>query len=591
MGAALCALLLLIARLWWLQIACGSMYDQLSTGMRTRKIPLPAPRGSIYDRAGRLMATTRPQYMVVVAPVELRRLTAADRARVFTRAASILNMPVSEIEEILNRSRQSGFNSIKLKSDVGPAAITQLLEDADDLPGFDVEPVPERAYPMGAVAAHVLGYLGDISAADLKRVQGQNYDGADQIGKQGLERYYEKELRGVDGERVIEVNARGAPVSNKDLARIPPVPGDSLILTLDARLEQAAQTAFPTGMSGSVVALDVQTGGVLVLVSRPGYNPNAFVDDTPEAHKQRAAFLLDPKGPMQDRAIANSYPPGSTFKLVTSTAGFANGKINPSYYVQCDGGMRIGRHAWKKCWAVHGAVNYMRAMAQSCDTYFYDLMKRLTAAQLASIARDFGLGKRTGIDLPSEAHGFIPSPAWKQRRFKHGKWWFGDSCNMAIGQGFILTTPLQMAVVTAAVANGGHCPWPHLVQEIRSPDGRVLKKIAPRVNATVPVAPATLAMVRKGMLAAVEPGGTAGIVRFHDMQVGGKTGSAQSLPDPKTHAWFVCFAPYDHPRIAICAMVEHGGHGGTTAGPVARAILKAYFHLKDQGNDTVLKTD
>ena len=592
MAAIILALLLLVARLWWLQIANGSLFEQLSAGARTRHIPLRAPRGRIYDRTGKLLATTRPQYMVVVSPLELRRYTAAERARIFGRAAGILNISVGEIEEILNRSRQAGFNTIKLKTGVGPAVITHLLEDAADLPGFDVERVPERSYPMGAVAAHVLGYVGDPSEADLKRVHDSSYNGADQIGKQGLERYYENALRGVDGERVIEVNAHGVPVSNQDVAHTNPVPGNQLVLTLDAHLQQVAQQAFPMGMHGAVVALDVRTGEILALASVPGFDPNVFLDDSPESRKRRAGFLLDLNGrPMLNRAAGSSYPPGSTFKLVTSTAGFAYRQIDPEDTIWCRGGMKIGRTQFKKCWAYHGTVNYMKAMAQSCDAYFYDLMKRLTSTELATISREFGLGRRTGIDLSAEAHGFIPTPAWKQRRFKDGRWWFGDSCNMAIGQGFIQATPLQMALVTAAVANGGRVLRPHLVAEVRSPDGRVLSRVNPQVTGVLAVPPDALGMVRKGMLAAVRKGGTAGIVRFKDMDVGGKTGSAQDLPNPHTHAWFVCFAPYENPKLAICVLVEHGGHGGTEAGPVARALLKTYFHLKDQGNGFEGRTD
>ncbi|MCA1597013.1 MAG: penicillin-binding protein 2 [Chloroflexi bacterium] len=573
---------ILIARLWWVQIACGDIYDQMSQGTRTRHIPLRAPRGAIYDCEGRLMATTAPQYMVAVDPIELRRHTAAERASVFGHAAAILSISVAEIQDILDRSRQAGFNTIKLMSGVGPAVITHLLEESNELPGVDVEQVPVRSYPMGAVGAHVLGYLGDITAADLKRVKAQGYNGADQIGLQGLERSYESELRGVDGERVVEVNARGVPVSNKDISRTDPVPGKTLVLTLDSRLQQVAQQAFPDKMRGSVVAIDTRTGGVLALVSRPGFDPNVFVQDTPPARAARVTYLTDPAGPMQDRAVTGRYPPGSTFKMVTSAAGFANNAIDPHYSVWCAAGMRLGgRHGtWKKCWSWHGSVNYLRAMAQSCDTYFYDLMRRLSSTQLAAMCRACGLG-----------HGFIPSPGWKDHRFRHERWWFGDSCNMAIGQGFLQVTPLQMALVTASVANGGTELRPHLVQEIKSPTGVVVKRTPVQVNGHIPISPAALKMIQEGMRAAVTPGGTAGVVRFKDLAVAAKTGSAQDVLHQPTHAWFVCYAPYDNPRIAICSMVEHGGHGGGTAGPIARAILKAYFHLKDEGGVASVRSD
>lgn len=586
------AALMLVGRLWWVQIACGKQYERISTGTRMRHIPVPAPRGLIYDCNGNLMASTLMQYMVVVDPVELRRLKATERATVFSRAASILGISVPQIQDTLDRSRQAGFNTIKLKSGVGPAVITHILEEASELPGIDVQRVPARSYPMGAVGAHVLGYLGDVRSDDYDRINGKNYNGADQIGEQGLERFYEQDLRGKDGERVVEVNAHGVPVSSQSASDIDPKPGKTLVLTLDSTLQRVAQEAFPENMKGSVVAIDVRTGGILALASRPGFNPNDFVTDTPEAKKQRTLSLLDPSGPMQDRAITSRYPPGSTFKLVTSAAGFANNDINVNNTVYCAGGLKIGTHGqFKKCWSVHGTVDYLKAMAQSCDTYFYDLMSRLTSTQLASMCRSFGLGCYSGIDLPSESRGFVPTPAWKDQRFTDDRWMYGDSCNMAIGQGFLQVTPLQMALVTAAVANGGNWLKPHLVQSVKDSQGNVIRRIEPHVNGKVPVSNWALSQIREGMHLAVGQHGTANIVRFKGLDVAAKTGSAQDLPNPQTHAWFVCYAPYDHPQIAICSMVEHGGHGGQTAGPIARAILKAYFHLKESGSSPSGQTD
>ena len=592
MVIVLAAVSFLIARLWWIQIACGEEYDRLSVGVRMRHFPMRAPRGLIYDRSGRLMAATTMEYIVVVDPMELRRRSAAERAGVFHRTASILGMSVEEIQDALDRAQNSSFDVIKLKSGLGPGIMTEILEHSSELPGIDVEQVPSRSYPMGALGAHILGYIGDVKPDDLQQTSDRPYNGCDQRGEQGLERSYEQDLRGIDGERSVEVNARGLPVSGSEGPRTDPVAGNSLILTLDSTLQQVCQSSFPEGFKGSVVAVDVHTGGILAMASRPGFDPNSFVVDTPEARKQRAAYLLDPAGPMQNRAIMSRYPPGSTFKLVTSAAGFAHDRINPGSVVDCKGGMHIGsRGQFKKCWSHHGPVNYLEAMARSCDTYFYDLMKRLTSNELAETSKQLGLGTLSGIDLPSEARGFIPTREWKDRRFDPDRWWFGDSCNMAIGQGFIQTTPLQMALVTAAVANGGEWLRPHLVQEVRSARNSVLRPIPVHMNGRLSIPEDGLRRIREGMLAAVEPGGTAGVVRFSDLAVAAKTGSAQDLPNPKTHAWFVCFAPYRKPQIAICVMVEHGGHGGQAAGPVARALLKAYFHLNDTSGATSRLTD
>ena len=294
---------------------------------------------------------------------------------------------------------------------------------------------------------------------------------------------------------------------------------------------------------------------------------------------------------MQDRAISGRYAPGSTFKMVSATAGIVNGDINVNNSIYCAGGLRLGhRGEWKKCWAYHGYVNFSRAMAQSCDSYFYDLMTRLSSTQLAAMARRFGFGSRSGVDLPSEKRGFIPTPAWKASHKRLGRWYLGDSCNMAIGQGFMQVTPLQLALATAATANGGIWLRPHIVDEVKTDRGVVVRRIPTVVNGVVG-APAALATVRAGMRAAVLPGGTAGIVRFRNLDVAAKTGSAQADRDKPTHAWFVCFAPYEHPQIAICVLVEHGGHGGVAAGPVARAILKAYFGLKGEGAAASDRTD
>jgi penicillin-binding protein 2 len=447
----------------------------------------------------------------------------------------------------------------------------------------------KRLYPQGQLAAHVLGYTGIVTDEDLERAEADDsarqlkFD--DIIGKSGLEREYDALLAGKRGSEEWEVDARNRPVRPR--GRIREIPGATLHLTLDAKLQKAAEDALAKARNnGAIAAIDPRNGEVLALASRPTFNPNIW--SLPRKQFQREYLkLVNSQGhPLLNRPVVSRFPPGSTFKMVSAAAGLQKGAVTPNWTVTCNGGLRMGR--WFGCWHTHGAgVDLFDAFAGSCDVYFYQLALRLGDPEstgptyLASVARRFGLGSPTGIDLPSDAKGLIPDPEWRKRINKRhpdlAHWYPGNTLNMSIGQGDVLATPLQMARVTAAVANNGTLWTPHLLHDAQLPNGKTVVNQPKGQN--VGIDPRYLAMIRQGMREVVTRGTGRGCA-MPNVDIAGKTGSAEDVHNALPHAWWVCFAPYQNPTIAIAVMVENSGHGSENAAPIAKAVLEAAFPAK-----------
>jgi len=573
--------LALAARLWYLQIARGDDFREDAAANQHRRIPLRAPRGVIVDRHGVLLAANRPRLALYATP------DVAKNQVVLGRLAALLHMTPDEIEQTITEVQQNPYDPVRIALDVPMATVTQIEENKPFLPGVSTQPEPVRWYPRGELAAHLIGTMGRINTSEWSAHKSQGYFNDDFLGKSGVESAYESYLRGAPGGTDVQIDAHGRTVrtlNSQDAA-----PGGTVTLTLDAPTQAAGERVFKEhDFIGAAVALDPRTGAVLAMVSAPTFDPDKFA--TGITAKDWDPLNKSAAHPLLNRAIKAMYPPGSTFKPVVAAAGWETGVITSSSGVYCPGSFHLGRARFG-CWETHGATDFTKAIAQSCDVFFYVYGQKIGPDRLSDYSKQFGLAEKTGIDLGGEDIGSIPSPAWKAKRFhKLGpafdQWYGGDTLHMSIGQGDVLTTPLQLARVAATFANGGNVLKPYVVAKITGGTaGGTLYRSAPAIVRHVRVSVAHMEIVRRAMRVTVT-NGTGKVVNFKGVTVAAKTGSAQTHGSAKTHGLFICFAPYNHPTIAIAAIVEHGGHGGDTAGKVARAMLQAYFHLKDTGETT-----
>lgn len=558
--------LIFILRLWWLQIYQGEQLGERAQSRYIRAIVTRAPRGQILDREGKVLATNEPSFTIALFPAEFST-DSADPQRI----CRIIGIPQAILDDAVAKIKANKvtlFEPIRLVISADFAIVTRVFERIWELPGIIVLEEPCRHYPNEKIAAHVLGHVGAVTEEELKRRK--DLELFDWTGKLGLERIYDHYLQGKNGREIVEVDARGAPVRRikRELAQ----PGQTLVTTLDLGLQKVAEEAL-RGKRGAVVALDPRTGEVLVMASSPTFDPNWFSKGIkPEVWR----WLISHKAhPMQNRAISSAHPPGSTFKVVTAVAALFYNKASPKTRINCGGGRMVGRRFFR-CWRRHGNVDLIKAIGQSCDTYFYTLGLSVGPNKLAHVSSLMGLGAKTGIDLPGEIKGVLPTPKWKRERYRE-RWYGGDTANMSIGQGYLSTTPLQMAIVACAIANKGVVYRPHLVKERRSASGKVLEAVKPQVLHRLNAPPSVWEAVKQGMLAAVYgPGGTARLLADLTIKVAGKTGSSEHHKGAKTHAWFIAFAPADKPQIALCVMVEEAGHGGEVAVPIAKQILQAF---------------
>ena len=577
--------LVLLTRLWYLQIVHGDEYRAAAEDNQARTIRTRAPRGSIVDRNGIVLASNRSQFAVYATPDVL------NNDAVLKRLAKVLGADPDDIKDDLKDGQQNPYDPLRVAINVPIDLVTRVEESRPFMPGVTTQPEPVRWYPNADLASQTLGVMGRIDPNEYTQFKDQGYFRDDYIGKSGLEMEDERYLHGTPGAEQVQINARGKRI--RVVGTQPPTPGNTVVLTLDSKVQAAAENAFHEhGFTGAAVAIDPRTGAVLALASAPTYNPNMFA--TGVSAKDWAPISTNPKHPLINRTVDAMYPPGSTFKPMVAAAGLQCGAISTHTSTYCPGYLMLGRAKFG-CWMTHGEVDFYSAIAMSCDVFFYEAGQKIGPDRMSQYAKAFGLAAKTGIDLPSEDIGSIPSPSWKAKHFaragaEFAKWYGGDTLHMSIGQGDVLVTPLQMALSTAAIANGGDLMRPYLTDRIKNPvTGAVIHQTTPVITRRVPISDENLADVRRAMRQTVT-NGTGKVILFPEVATAAKTGSAQVHGSDKTHGWFICFAPIDHPTIAIAAIVEHGGHGADSAGLIARAMLQQYFHLK-QASGQMSKSD
>ena len=591
LGAAIVVLfffVVIILRLWTLQITDGPDYEKRAYSNRVRIRQVAAPRGHLLDRHGREIVTNRPSFNVVLIQEDSH-----DLSDVLKRLAPVLDMDISELwEKIRDASGSPRFMPVRLKEDIDWKTLAYLENHNHEFSGIRTEVQPVRVYHYDDLAANVIGYLGAISKKELEQVDPARYTGEDIIGKRGIERLRESDLHGEKGQSFTEVDAKG--FEQKQLKVVEPLPGREIRLTLDIDLQQIAESYMAAGeKSGAVVAMEVKTGRILAAVSAPSIHIEEFIGGiSREAWK---ALLENSKHPLLNKVVQATYPPGSTYKMVTALAGLAKGVIDEDTTFFCPGQMSFGNRTYR-CWrrGGHGTVSLNRAIGESCDVYFYQVGLRVGVDGLAEFAQKLGLGKKTGAEMEFEKEGLTPTKQWKMK-YRKAKWQDGETLSVAIGQGFNIVSPLQMCVMTSAIANGGKVYRPKLVEQVVDPDGRVLENFVPEMMSELQGVEKYLKSIRRGMEEVVQgKHGTARNVAIEGLRIGGKTGTAQvvklaqyrhlkekDIPyEFRDHAWFTSYAPAENPEIAVTVLVEHGLHGGSGAGPIARAVLNEYFSHK-----------
>lgn len=581
------ALSLLALRMWYLQVIKAEELKQKSenNSIRIRKIkPL---RGLIMDINRTVLVDNQCSFDILYMPTRTRDIQNitndinhlyAEEGMTFSR-------------EALSSEKVKPFVPVRLEKNISREKLAVVETHSLDLPGLTVDVVPVRKYIGGEVVAHIIGYTGEVGPDDLEKDESQTYTVGDIIGKSGIEKYLDPYLRGKNGVEQYEVNVLGKPV--RVLGKVNPESGYNVVLTMDSVLQKVAWDAL-NGQAGAVAAIDPRDGSVLALVSSPSFDPTLFNSGISLEDWQKLSG--DPYHPMENRAVSGQYPPGSTYKMIVAAAALQEGLITPDTAFNCDGSFAMGNRTFR-CWQKHGhgRVSLHRAIVESCDVYFYNVGKLIGVDKLAEYARAFGFGQPTGISLPREKNGLIPTKAWKLSKLKQ-PWQLGETISIAIGQGFNLVTPLQLVSAYGALANGGTLWRPRLVKQIEAPDGRVLKTFAPEIKSSLPIDPQNVEVLRSALWGVVnEPGGTGRALQRREADVAGKTGTSQVIGMPedgkmrkmkyipsrhRDHALFVCFAPVGNPEIAVAVIVEHGGHGGSAAAPIARKIVDAYFEGK-----------
>jgi penicillin-binding protein 2 len=590
------ALIAVIVRLVDVQLVNGEQYRSAAQANQVRLIPVAAPRGLIYDDTGKVIVRSRPSFFVALVPSEVKDIDGELKT-----VAETIGVPVAKLKDRLlhhHGVNYKNFDEVQVYEPYGPvmlatdlpvAKVGRLSEILNDLPGVDLEVEAVRDYPYGGFGSAIFGYVGQITPDEYNRLRSQGYSMNDVVGKDGIEYEYDKYLRGQPGGQRIVVDSQNQVVPSIKLPAKQPTPGDSLVLNIDWRLEAITEEALANGIrswtggkrkvSGAVVILDPWNGKVRAMASYPNYDPNAFASDD---NKKVAYYLLDSSQPLFNRAIEAATPTGSTFKMITGSAAITAGVVKPNETVYDSG-------AWD-CYGAEfediasgglGNTQFVHALAASSDGYFYQMGWRLGNDRLRKFAQAYGIGQKTGIDLPGEFEGNYPTNAW-MLKVAGVPLEPSDVCSLAIGQGALQATPLQMALVESAVVNGGTLYKPQVVGEVRDLNGHVIKKCDPQIIRHVPVTQEALKAVREGMAQVTEPFGTAAGLAIDGLPYGGKTGTAETAggSGPNT-TWFVAYAPADHPKIAMAVFVDRsGGYGSQVAAPIAREIMVKYFHKK-----------
>ena len=571
----------LVSRLGYLQVVQGKYYGGLADGNRIRLIPIMAPRGVFYDRNGIPLVSNRPGFTVSLVPV-----TGSISDGVIDKLSGILGVNVSEIRGKMAAQPHGSFEPIRIKTDIGPDIVTKIEERRSELPGVVIEIQPIRNYVKNELAAHVFGYVSEINDVELDKGKKEGYKPGDIIGKFGLEKVYDVDLRGSDGGGQVEVDVNGRQV--QVLGKKEPIPGNNIALTIDYRIQKAAElaideqlqylqtkTKFINARAAAAVVMNPKTGEILAMVSRPAFNPNLFAGGI--SSKDWKAINENPAHPMDNKAISGEYSPGSIFKIITGTAALELGKVTPEEKI-----LDNGRH-----WIIPkenaggealGWINFKEALSKSDNVYFYEMGNRLGIDNLEKYARMYGLGAVTGINLPGESDGLVANRRYKEKVYGED-WYLSETFDAAIGQGFQLVTPIQMVQIISEVANGGKRYKPYLVSKIIAPNGDVIKSFTPEETGRVIISESTLNLIRESLKEVAQEGGTAGDL-FNDfpIPIAGKTGTVEN-PHGDDHGCFVAYAPYDDPRIAVVVIVEQGGFGSTSAVPIAKKIMEAAFNI------------
>ena len=563
-----CGFLILIGRLYQLQYIYGEQYGRQSEENSIRTVVKVPVRGYIYDRNGRLLVDNRPSYTVMLTPIDFN-------TKSLPLLAQILQMPEEMVVDKINRGKKySQFTPTRIKRDIDFRILSLLEEHKDKLGGIEVEMESKRYYPTSARMSHLLGYAKEISDWQLDKL-GDYYQPGDIVGSAGIEAKYEQFLRGDKGFDYISQNAKGQIIGtfNNGKNDVPPKDGLDMHLALDVRVQALAESLL-TGKRGAVVAIDPSTGGIIAMASKPDYDLSNFSGVTPsEVWKD---LTTDEGMPLFNRATLTRYPPGSTFKMLLAIAGLEDGLIDENYRIQCRGAFPFGNRVFKDL-HVHGSTNVIESIQRSCNVLYYGLMLKVGFDEWTKYGREFGFGKSTKVDILEENSGLLPSTEYFDRRYGKGKWTQGYLVSLGIGQGEVGVTPMQMAVYAAMLANKGHYHQPHAVDYIYNKWTKKTDSVAYDRH-DVQISEKTWGIVREGMRRVVmEPGGTGGIVRIAGIQAAGKTGTAQN-PHGRDHAWFIGFAPFDNPKIAICVLVENGGFGAVAAGPIASMCMEQYIY-------------
>lgn len=562
----------LIGRVGYLQVYDGEYYSRLADGNRIRIIPSVAPRGTFFDRNGQLLVTNRPGFTVSLLP-----LTEPVSPQVVEKLSKLLNVPAEDIQKKIDA--HVGFDPIRIKQDITPDIVTILEEQKDEFPGVVIEVQPIRNYILKQEGAHTFGYVSEISDEELETKKELGYKSGDMIGKFGLEKIYDKEVRGENGGEQVEVDVAGKPV--QILGKKEPRPGYDLILTIDRDLQVAAENAVDSMLAeihanaAAAVVLNPQTGEVLAMVSRPAFDPNLFAHGI--STKDWNAINTNPYHPMDNKTITGEYPPGSTFKIVTGTAALAAGKVTPGEMI-FDSGTHWIIPKGNAGGEALGWLNFHAALAHSDNVYFYEMGNRLGVDLLGYYAKMFGLGEITGIDLPYESPGMVASKEYKMKVYGE-EWYLSETFDAAIGQGFNLVTPLQAAMVMGEIAANGKRFKPHLVKKIVTQDGELIKEFKPELSGTLEVSPEIIKLVQDGLHEVTKTGTAARNFAGFQYEIAGKTGTAENSQGAD-HGWFVGYGPFDNPTVCVAVIVEQGGYGASSAVPIGRKILEAAFALQ-----------
>lgn len=558
----LLSFIVLLSALFYFQIVNSYHYRSLSLKNTLRIIPLKASRGAIYSRKGEVLAWDEISFDLVAIPQEI-----SDIGSTIKKLSSITGAREEELESNYRKNSRLPFVPANILANLSPEKAFMIEEKLIGIPGVMIRVTPIRTYPNHKVASHILGYLGKIADSELQNLKDYGYSIQDLVGRSGIEKYYDAYLKGEDGGIQVEVDSRSREVSR--IGYKEPKKGKDLTLTIDLGLQHFISMLFGD-KKGACIVMQAKTGSILALVSNPEFDPNVFISGK---DKDRLKLLGDKNYPMLNRAISGVYPAGSTFKIPVACAGIAAGQVKSQTTFLCKGVFVLGNTRFR-CWkeSGHGHQNVIQALAHSCNVFFYSIGRAIGAEQIHRYALSFGLGDLTGIDLVEEARGVAPSPRWKKSNLKV-PWYEGDTVNYSIGQGYLLVTPIQMLRVITITANKGFCPQPYILEKI---EGR---QISSRREYQSRIRPEAFDMIQKGLFDAVnDQEGTGQMAKPVGLHVSGKTGTAQSGPSRKSHAWFIGYLPSHEPSISLVVFIEHGGKGGKDAASMARLIA---LYLKE----------